>query len=307
MLAKKEIIKLLELDKNSKEVLALRKEAREITKKVTKNTGRIWAAIGLDYASCKMNCNFCSLGEKYNSTEKHYELTQREVLNIANSFVNQGIDWLVLRSTEFYPFGKLIDYAHLIKDNLSGNFTLTVNTGNENTLRADELKKSGYEMVYQAIRLREGIDTNFDLEERKRAIKKVTESEMILSQYLEPIGPEHTNEEIADRIIGIVKEKTKVSGLMIRVPVKGTPKYKLGSLSDNRIAQITAILRISTKDHIKDIVIHPKVDSALESGANVLVVDIGAIPRSNEVHLEEWDGQDVKKAKKALKENGYDI
>lgn len=162
-------------------------------------------------------------------------------------------------------------------------------------------------MVYQAIRLREGIDTNFDLKERKRAIKKVTESEMILSQYLEPIGPEHTNEEIADRIIDIVNEKTKVSGLMIRVPVKGTPKYKLGSLSDNRIAQITAILRISTKDHIKDLVIHPKVDSALESGANVLVVDIGAIPRSNEVHLEEWDGQDVKKAKKALKEKGYDI
>ncbi|MBU5308361.1 hypothetical protein KQI18_11285 [Clostridioides mangenotii] len=307
MLSKKEIIKLLELDENSKEVIALRKEARAITKKVTKNTGRIWAAIGLDYASCRMSCDFCSLGEKYNSTEKHYELTQREVLNIANSFVNQGIDWLVLRSTEFYPLGKLIDYAHLIKDNLSGNFTLTVNTGNDNTLRADELKKSGYEMVYQAIRLREGIDTKFDLKERKRAIKKVTESEMILSQYLEPLGPEHTNEEIADRIIDIVKEKTKVSGLMIRVPVKGTPKYKLGSLSDNRIAQITAILRISTKDHIKDLVIHPKVDSALESGANALVVDIGAIPRSNEVHLEEWDGQDVKKAKKALKEKGYDI
>ncbi|MBP1856060.1 hypothetical protein J2Z43_002462 [Clostridioides mangenotii] len=32
MLPKKEIIKLLEFDENSKEVLALRKEAREITK-----------------------------------------------------------------------------------------------------------------------------------------------------------------------------------------------------------------------------------------------------------------------------------
>ena len=128
----------------------------------------------------------------------------------------------------------------------------------------------------------------------------------MLSQYLEPIGPEHTNKEIAIRIAELIEEGTDVAGVMPRVPVPGTPKYSCGALQDGRIAQITAILRIAAKDSIKDIVIHPKNDRAIDFGANVLVVDTGAIPRSNDISEDSWDGQDTDKAAATLRAHGYD-
>ena len=114
-------------------------------------------------------------------------------------------------------------------------------------------------------------------------------------------------ERIADRMEEILGIGTKVSGIMPRVAVEGTPKYELGEIDENRIAQITAIFRIFSKDKIEDMIIHPLTEKALRCGANSLVVDIGAIPRDNTMYLDAWNGQDIEKSKEILLRNGFDV
>ncbi len=357
LLDKQDIVNLLELPSQSQEVKLLGALARSISKSVADNRGKIWAAIGLDYASCKMNCSFCSLGEEWNSTRKYYELEEDEVMKITEAFIENGVNWLVIRTTEFYDFDKLIYYARKIKNILPEDVVFTVNTGDDNSRRSKELKDAGFDMVYQTIRLREGVDTDFSiddrketlgkitdsgmilsqylepigpehtseeiaerilaiveekgvdtdfsLEDRRETLGKITDSGMILSQYLEPIGPEHTSEEIAERILAIVEEKTTVAGVMKRVSVKGTPKFEFGDLDEERLAHIVAVMRIATRGHIEDIIIHPYSKKALDCGANAIVVDIGAIPRSPKMELKEWNSIDAEKAKMLLVDSGY--
>lgn len=256
-----------------------------------------------------MNCKFCSLGDKWNNNKKSYELSEEQIISLADKFVKQGIDWLVLRTTEFFDIEKLIKYGKILNNRYGKDkdFILTANTGTDTTIEAEKLKDAGFEMVYEAMRFREGEDTTFDVAEREKAMKNVISSGMSLSQYLEPIGPEHTNEEIADRMEEILGIGTKVSGIMPRVAVEGTPKYELGEIDENRIAQITAIFRIFSKDKIEDMIIHPLTEKALRCGANSLVVDIGAIPRDNTMYLDAWNGQDIEKSKEILLRNGFDV
>lgn len=308
-ITKEDVINLLSINQKSPKLDIVLKKADEICREVTNNQGKIWAAIGIDYSRCKMNCKFCSLGDKWNINDKYYELNEKQIIKLADKFISQGIDWLVLRTTELFDLNKLLKYGNIIRDRYKDNknFILTANTGKDSTMKSNSLKNAGFEMVYQAMRIREGIDTNFDVDERKESMKNVLESGMILSQYLEPIGPEHSNEEIATRMEEIIKIGTDVSGIMPRVAVEGTPKFEYGELDDDRIAQITAIFRIFAKDKIKDMIIHPLCEKALKCGANCLVVDIGAIPRDNTVYLDEWNGQDVEEAKNILSKNGFNI
>lgn len=304
-LEKEELITLLSLEPNSKEVKILINESREYAKKYAENKGKIWGAIGLDYMPCKMNCNFCSLADKWNPKKDSIEFTDKAIFYLVEKFVKYNVDWLVVRTTEYYDFDRLIYIIQNIKEKFPGNYILTVNTGDAQTKKARELKNAGVDMVYHCLRLREGVDTKFSYENRLDTIKELKKSNLLISQYLEPIGPEHTNEEIADKIIEIVSLGTDVTGLMPRVTVPGTPKEKYGNLSEERLAQITSIMRVYGKEKIRDFIIHPAYDKCIQAGANSLVVDIGALPRDREFSVREWKGQSVNSTRDLLKRNNY--
>lgn len=286
---------------------ALGRKAREVAEEETENRGKIWASIGLDYVNCPMNCSFCSMGSAWNSCEKQEELKEEEVVEIAEYYARQGADWLVLRTTEFYEFDRLIQRVKAVRQKIRKDCVLAVNTGDENSRKVEELKAAGVDMIYQALRLLEGTDTKFDCNGRRKTIEMISQSGLKLSQYLEPVGPEHTDRELATRITELIRQGTDVAGTMERVPVFGTPKYALGTMLPERIAQITAVLRIAARGKIKDIVVHPYHRLAVEWGANTLVVDVGAIPRSRGMTRKIWKNQDMLQAKQFLRESGYEV
>lgn len=116
---REDIIYLLELPCDSKEVQIIGEYARKISREVASNKGKVWGAIGLDYSNCKMNCSFCSLGEKWSRVSDTYELTEEEIMHIAKNYINSKVDFFVLRTTEFYEFEKLIEYVKIIKEIIS--------------------------------------------------------------------------------------------------------------------------------------------------------------------------------------------
>ena len=132
-----------------------------------------------------------------------------------------------------------------IKKEIKGDYEIIFNTGELDMTISNLIVESGVSGVYHACRLKEGIDTPFDPWDRKNTMNNVCRSGLKLISLVEPIGIEHTNEEIADNFLEILKYKAVISGAMARIPVPGTPLGNIKKISDSRLAQIISVLRLS--------------------------------------------------------------
>ena len=306
-LTKEEIIKLLEIPLDSEEDKLLRKAAYDVAMKKTTGRGYIWSAVGADYAPCLMNCKFCSFGDKWKIVKKPVHYSTKEIIEKAKVFVENGAKYIVLRTTEFFSIPKLIEIVKKMRKEVPGDYEVIFNTGELDMTISNLMVESGVDGVYHACRLREGIDTPFDPWDSKNTMSNVHRSGLKLISLVEPIGIEHTNEEIAENFLEILKYEAFISGAMARIPVPGTPLGEIEKISDKRIAQIIAVLRLSGGNIVKDICVHPVTLEALKSGANVMVVETGAIPRDTACEKESWNGVDMQRANELLKEAGYKV
>ncbi len=299
------IIALLEIDPESHDAEILGMAAREVAESVTGNRASVWASIGVDYKKCAMNCDFCSFGQKWGLIDKESERSTEEVIELIEKFVTQGSRWVTLRTTQFYGFERLIQLIKDIRAEVPGNYEIVVNTGEFDEEKAKILAEAGAQVVYHTLRLREGTDTRFRPEERLETLRSVRTSPLNLAYLVEPIGIEHTNEEIADIFLKGMEHNAILSGAMARVPLEGTPLANHSQLSERRHAQIVAVTRLAAGRHAPDICVHPHSRLAIEWGANVVVVETGAIPRDTGDCDCEWHGFDMSTAKEYFENAGY--
>ncbi len=181
-------------------------------------------------------------------------------------------------------------------------------SGNSIKTPQENLADSSLEFVYHGLRLREGTDTAFDPEDRLATLEAIHHSPLKLVSLVEPIGPEHTNEEIADSFLTTMRYGAVVSGAMKRIAVKGTPLGELPEISEERLAQIVAVTRLAAGFNAPDICVHTPSELAIEWGANVVVVETGAIPRDTYYSTKgDWNGFSPDAAKKWFNSKGYHI
>ncbi|MEF9922082.1 MAG: radical SAM protein [Anaerovoracaceae bacterium] len=306
-LTRSEIISLLEIPLGSNDDKLLRKTAKEVSHTLTHSSAYIWSAVGADYAPCTMNCDFCSLGEKWGIIKDSKIFSDDEIIASINSFVTSGARFVVLRTTEFYSIDTLIALVKKIRAEVTGKYEIILNTGEFDIEFAEKMYKNGVDGVYHALRIGEGSDTPFDPNARIATMNSVCQSPLKLISLVEPIGIEHTNEQIADLFQTMLQYKPEISGAMARFPVDGTPLGKLPMLSESRLAQIIAVLRLSGGNIVSDICVHPASKEALESGANVVVVEKGAIPRDNKISDMEWSDFSIDTAKDLLTSCGFTV
>ena len=307
ILDRETIVALLSIEPESKAADTLGETAHLIAKEVTGNHAKVWSSIGIDYEPCEMNCRFCSFGEKWNALKEHYTWSDQEVLDFSAKFVKEGAAWITLRTTEFYGLEKLCRLAKRIKTQIPGSYKLVANTGELDNQTIGKLTEAGVEVIYHSIRLREGIDTPFHIEERAATLETIKNSPLDLAYLVEPIGVEHSNEELADIFLTAMKYGAKLSGAMARIPVKGTPLFSYGQISERRLAQIVAVTRLAANFNAPDICIHPASQIALNWGANVVVVETGAIPRDETNLNSEWHSFTINTAKEWFKKANYNF
>lgn len=305
VLTEDEIVDLLSIPLGSEEDKELRKTAREVAFIKTNNTAYIWCAIGADYVPCPMNCKFCSFGEEWNIIKDKVRYSTKEIIEKAKYFITNGARFIVLRTTEFYSIPKLIKIVHKMRKEIPGDYEVILNTGELDMTISNMMYEEGINGIYHACRIREGIDTPFDIDVRKNTMNNVKRSKLDLISLVEPIAKEHTNEELAKNFLNIVACEATISGAMARIPVKGTPLGDTEMISESRLAQIIAVLRLSGGNVIKDICVHPVSLEALKSGANVMVVETGAVPRDDKLEKSNWNGIDMLKAHELLEEASY--
>jgi biotin synthase len=77
--------------------------------------------------------------------------------------------------------------------------TLIANVVDQMLKNSVRIKDADFSGVYHAVRLREGQDATLSVEKRKQSILNFLEAGLEVGTCVKPVGPEHTNEELADK------------------------------------------------------------------------------------------------------------
>lgn len=268
--------------------------------------GRLYASIGVDAAPCAMNCKFCSHGAMWGKADTRWELSTAEVLSRISHLLEAGIpDWFTLRTTQHYGVDRLLQLCLAVRAVLPRETELIVNTGEFSGDDAKRLAAAGVARCYHTYRLREGTDTGVRPVDRLSTLALIGESPLRLAALVEPLGPEHTNEEVVEAAFRLKDHGVTLGGCMSRVPVEGTPLAIHGMVSEERHLRVIAMTRLISGHEVPDICVHPPIGAALDAGANTVVVESGAIPRDEATENHSWRHFGIAEAVTLLETHGY--
>ena len=300
------LLKLLSIDPDSEEAVYLGKVGREIASYRTKDVGRIGSAFGMDLAPCMMNCRFCALGEKWHLFDDRYEYSGEDISDYIRDLYSKGFCMFTIRTTEHYPVEKLVDLVRYIRAAVPGDYYINLNVGELSLEDCELLYDAGCNSAYHSCRLGEGADTPFDPEERIQTMRNISRSRLVLSTGLDPIGIEHSDELIVERLELFRELDVATVCVMKRISVPGTPMGDVPMVGEKRIAQLIAVTRIAGAGKWKNVAVSPPNQLGLECGANAFGVTTGANPRYTKQDLGRWSVPH-EKALSMLKKAGYDL
>ncbi len=303
-----EMVRLLQYPEQSLEAGILRAVANRITRERTGNHAILSGQIGYSTAPCSGDCTFCVFGAGH-STFPEVEMSVEEVVEHAKAMTEGGmLTNLWLMAMHEFDFNRFLEMLAAVKAAIPDYVILSSNLGDLSLDQAKELKAAGLDSAYHTVRLREGIDTKIDRKTRLKTIQNIQEAGLSWGFCCEPIGPEHTPEELADQIVFGMGLKPKSFGAMRRVYLPNSPIADRGQISFLRHAQVVAVVALATLADPEITVIggHEANLIVLTSGANNACAESGANPRDQAVETAGNRGLSVKDCARMFYEAGFD-
>lgn len=290
---REELVFLLSFPARSNESFALMADARRISEAVSEGKAEIHGQFALDLSPCTCNCSWCSFSENNKVFQKQWRMSPEQAIQAALEFEQGGANAVLLMTTAGYPFRLFLDMAQEVRSHLKPQTTLIANTGDKTLAQAIQMKEAGFDGVYHALRLREGIENEIHPSLRLSSIRNFQQAGLAVGTCVEPIGPEHTNGELSEMILFTASLKPAFSGAARRIPIPGTQIAHRGMLSELRMAQCVAITRIAMPRETRGNCTHEPCTLGTASGANILWAEIGANPRDNQEKTEDHRGMNV--------------
>jgi len=306
-LSKREFIQLLSYPPDSHESYRVMAEANRVSKELTGNQAEVHAQFALNVAPCESNCAFCSFAKVNGVFREEIKITADEAVAYAKQFEADSANAVFVMTTANYPFGQFIEISQEVRRNLQPETTLIANVGDQTIENAQRIKEAGYAGVYHALRLREGIDTRLSPAKRKEAIRNFEEVGLRIGTCVEPVGPEHTNDELADMILYTASLNPSYSGAARRIAIPGTKMAKLGMISELRMAQIVAVTRLGMPRTVLGNCTHEPCTLGAIAGANLFWAEVGANPRDIKNKTEEGRGETVQSCKDIFQESDWEV
>jgi biotin synthase len=267
----------------------------------------VHAQVGLNLAPCPGNCLFCSFAACNGVFEEAVELPIEEVVRQAQRFEQDGANAIFFMATAKYPFDKFVDTCSEVRGQLKDDTVMVANFGDMSVEQAAKLKDIGFSGVYHALRLGEGRDTNFDPDARIETMHNVREAGLSLGTCVEPVGNEHTTEELVEKTIVTRDVEPCYSGAARRIPVPDTRLEQYGVTSEARMAQIIAVVRLALGYDIPGNCTHEPNVIGCAAGANLLWAETGSNPRDTAEKTEEARGMTVGQCREVLGEAEWDV
>ena len=298
---------LLGLDHRSAEAGTVTSAAREISRRACGNRGEIYVQIGINVSPCPRNCLFCSFAAANGVFATGAELTAEEVVDRAVRGEASGANAIYLMATGDYPMGRFVEVAQEVRRHLRPETPLVANVGDLSETWARRVADAGCCAVYHAVRMGEGVDTGIEVKRRLRTFAVAREAGLSLATCVEPVGPEHSVDELIEKI-AIHRDAAPVfSGAMRRIPIPGTAMATRGQLSELRLAYLVAVVRLAMGKWVIGNCTHEPNALGASAGANLFWAEIGPNPRDVDAHTEVGRGLDVARCRTMLEEAEYEV
>lgn len=307
VLVREELVSLLALDPASDEAYAVMAEAARISRELTGGLAEIHAQFAVNLAPCPCDCLFCSFSSSNGIFTESTELTPDQAAARARRFEEDGANAVFMMATGRYPFDRFLETAREVRKSLRPETTLIANVGDQSLRDAVRLREAGFAGVYHALRLREGEDTGLAPERRRESIRNFREAGLAVGTCVEPVGPEHTNEELAEMIAFTASIDPAYSGAARRIAIPGTPMAERGMISELRMAQIVAVTRLGMPRSVIGHCTHEPCTLGAIAGANLFWAEAGANPRDIRERTEEGRGETVGSCAALFNESNWKV
>ena len=302
-----ELTDLLGVSLFSKESALLLWAARAMSNKACNNFAEVHAQVGLDISPCPGNCKFCSFAARNKIFKENCDLPVEEVLTKVKGFETDGANALYLMVTAQYSFEKFLEIGREVKKSLNPETILIANIDDFSIKQALQLKDAGFTGIYHALRLGEGKDSTITPQRRLETFRNAKDAGLVLGTCLEPVGPEHTIEELVEKIIITREAEPVYSGAARRIPIPNTELCQYGRVSEARMAHILAVVRLALGYAIPGNCTHEPNSIGAAAGANLFWAEAGANPRDTEKETEGKRGMTVLECKKVFQEAEWEV
>ena len=307
MLAECEIATLYEVPLFSDESALIQAAARRMSERASESLAEVHTQVGLNIAPCPRNCGFCAFAARNNVFAESFELSIEEVVASARQFEGDGANAVYLMATANYSFGKFVEVSREVRRSLRPETVLVANVGDFDRAEARRLKDAGFAGIYHALRLGEGRDTRIDPARRLETLRNAEETGLLLGTCVEPVGREHSIEELVEKTVVTRLARPVFSGSARRIPIPGTEMAKEGIVSEARMAHILAVVRLAMGYSVPGNCTHEPSIVGAAAGANLLWAEAGSNPRDTEQRTERKRGMTVEECRRALDEAEWKV
>jgi biotin synthase len=306
-ITREEIVYLLGIDPHTMEGGFIMVAANSITRSASRGNAEVHAQIGLNLSPCPNNCSFCAFAAKNGVFKDTKGLSIEEIVQSALSAEVDGANAIFFMTTHDYSFWKYIEISKEVRSKLKPETVMIANIGDFGYKEGRQLKEAGYAGIYHAIRMGEGRDTQINPETRLNTIKSAHDAGLLIGTCVEPIGPEHSIDEIAEKILIGREIKPRYSGAMRRISIPGSDLARYGMISEYRLAFLVAVVRLAMgRETIGNCTHEPNLLGPV-AGANLFWAEVGTNPRDTEAETSKGRGMDVKSCMEMFKEADFNI
>lgn len=307
VLNREEINYLLTVTPHSVESGYIMASADAINRLASNGKAEVHAQIGVNLAPCPKNCSFCAFAAQNKVFTQKTELTMEEIIQLSAKAEREGANALFFMATGDYPFSKFVEISQEVRKKLNPQTVMIANIGDFAYKEAKDLKDAGYTGIYHAVRMGEGKDTKIQPHTRLNTVKAAQEVGLFVGTCVEPLGPEHTIEEITEKILIGRDFQPCYSGAMRRITIPNSPLEKYGMISEYRMAFLVAVVRLAMgRDIIGNCTHEPNILGAT-SGANLFWAEAGSNPRDTQEDTSKGRGLDVVPCINMFKEADFDM
>ncbi|MCF7917008.1 MAG: radical SAM protein [Candidatus Omnitrophica bacterium] len=306
-LSPEEIASLFRVPLFSQDSALIQQASRQKSEKASNNMAEVHAQLGLNLAPCPRNCKFCAFAAENGIFKESHQLTAQEAINRAKRFELDGANAIFLMGTADYSFAKFIEMGQEIKNNLDEQTILIANVGDFSFKEAKQLKTAGFSGVYHAIRLGEGRDSTISPSQRLETFQNAKEAGLLLGTCLEPVGPEHTIEELVEKTLITKDAEPTYSGAARRIPIPNTELAQYGIVSEAKMAHILAVVRLALGYQVPGNCTHEPNVIGAAAGANLFWSESGSNPRDTEEDTEGKRGLTVSECRNVFAEAEWEV
>lgn len=304
LITRGEVVDLLSVKHGTLEAAAIQIAGRRLTEELCDGEAEVHGHIGLDATPCPNDCKFCSFAASAGIFKGRNEFAVEEVVAAARDFAEAGINAIYLVTTETYDREKFLEMGAAVKQ-VAGDIPLVANVPDFDYDYALELKRAGFEGCYHVIRFGEGVYTRCSVEARHRTMRAAKEAGLALGNCIDPIGPEHSPDEIADLIMIARDYEVAFSGAMRRNTIPDTVFSQYGNIPYTRLADYVGAVALATGTGIPGNCTHEPSLLTVQGGANIIWAERGSSPR--DVSVENTRGLDVADCHDIYKETEWPV